>query len=97
MPASKKRKYAEFDNNQDLRELGQAIAYYRKYRGMSQDSLAERIGISRNHLAAIEAPNVFRGVSVDAVFSIAKVLGIDTYKLFQFSKLRPEDDPHFQS
>lgn len=96
MPVTNRRKYAEFDNSQDLRELGQAIAYYRKYRGLSQESLAERIGISRNHLAAIEAPNVFRGVSVDAVFSIAKVLEIDTYQLFQFSKLRPEDALRFK-
>jgi hypothetical protein len=40
-------------------------------------------------LAAIEAPNVFRGISVDAIFSIAKVLEIDVCLLFQFSKLRP--------
>jgi transcriptional regulator with XRE-family HTH domain len=54
-----------------------------------KEQLAERIGISRNHLAAIEAPNVFRGISVDAIFSIAKVLEIDVCLLFQFSKLRP--------
>ena len=92
MPSAKKRRFASFDNDQDIRELGQAVAYYRKYRGLSQETLAERIGISRSHLASIEAPNVSRGVSVDAVFSIAKVLEIEPYKLFQFSKLRPEKD-----
>lgn len=92
MPATIKRKYCDFDNRQEIRELGQAIAYYRKYRNMSQEQLAEHIGISRNHLAAIEAPNVFRGISIDAIFSIAKVLDIDVCKLFQFSKLRPDKD-----
>lgn len=90
MLSANKRRFSQFDNSQDIRELGQAIAYYRKYRGMSQEALAERIGISRSHLASIEAPNVSKGISVDAVFSIAKVLEIDTYKLFQFSKLRPD-------
>ena len=92
MPTTQKHRYQKFDNRQEIRELGQAIAYYRKYRNMSQEQLAERVGISRNHLAAIEAPNVFRGISVDAIFSIAKVLDIDTCKLFQFSRLRPDED-----
>lgn len=92
MPSASKHKFSAFDHSQDIRELGLAIAYYRKYRGMSQDTLAERVGMSRSHLASIEAPNVSRGVSVDAIFSIAKVLGIDAYKLFQFSKLRPDAD-----
>lgn len=92
MLSANKRRFSQFDNSQDIRELGQAIAYYRKYRGMSQETLAERIGISRSHLASIEAPNVSKGISVDAVFSIAKVLEIDTYKLFQFSRLRPDKE-----
>lgn len=81
-----------FDNSQDIRELGQAIAYYRKYRGLTQESLAERIGISRSHLAAVEAPNVPEGISVNLIFTIAKALQIDAYMLFQFSKLRPGAD-----
>lgn len=89
MPSAKKEQDSIFDNSQDIRELGQAIAYYRKYRGMTQEILAEKVGISRSHLAAIEAPNVAEGVSVNLIFSIAKVLKIDTYMLFQFSKLRP--------
>ena len=92
MPDDKKRRYSKFDNSKEFRELGQAISYYRKYRGLSQDQLAERIGISRNHLSAIEAPNVFRRISMDAVFSIAKVLEIDAYLLLKFSTLRPEEE-----
>ena len=90
VPSAKKRKYIKFDNSREFTELGMAIAYYRKYRGLSQEQLAERIGISRNHLSSIEAPNVNRGVSMDAVFSIAKVLEIDAYLLIKFSTLRPE-------
>lgn len=92
MQTAKKHKYTKFNNTQEFRELGQAIAYYRKYRGLSQEELAERVGLSRNHISAIEAPNVFRGISMDAVFSISKVLEVDAYRLLQFSTLRPDGD-----
>ena len=89
VPSAKREQDNIYDNTQDIRELGQAITYYRKYRGLTQENLAERLGISRGHLAAIEAPNVAEGMSVNLIFSIAKALQIDTYMLFQFSKLRP--------
>ena len=90
VPSAKRRKYTKFDNSREFTELGMAIAFYRKYRGLSQEQLAERIGISRNHLSSIEVPNVDRGVSMDAVFSIAKALNIDAYLLLKFSTLRPD-------
>ena len=42
-----------FDNRERFTELGFAIAYYRKRRGLSQDQLAERVGISRQHMGAV--------------------------------------------
>ena len=53
VPSAKREQDNIYDNTQDIRELGQAIAYYRKYRGLTQENLAERLGISRGHLAAI--------------------------------------------
>lgn len=88
----KKTKYSKFDNTQEWRELGFAVAYYRKLRGLTQETLAERVGISLNHLSSIEAPNVNRGVSIDVLFSIAKVLDIKPYQLFYFSELRPKEN-----
>ena len=46
----------EFDNTQKFIELGYNIAYYRKHAGLTQEQLAERVGISRQHMGAIEAP-----------------------------------------
>ena len=45
-----------FNNDERYRDLGCAIAYYRKRRGLTQEELAERIGISRQHMGGIEAP-----------------------------------------
>lgn len=74
-----------FDNTEKYRDLGYAIAYYRKRRGLTQEQLSEQIGISRQHMGAIEAPNMVRPVSMDVLFNIASVLEIEPYLLLKFS------------
>lgn len=68
-----------------MADLFFAISYYRRRRGMSQEQLAEELGISRQHLAAIEAPNMNRGLSLELLFNIATVLEIEPYLLLKFS------------
>lgn len=53
--------------------------------GVLQEQLAERIGISRQHMGAIEAPNMIRAVSLDVLFNVATVLEIEPYLLLKFS------------
>ena len=74
----------EFDNRDKFIELGYNIAYYRKHAGLTQEQLAERVGISRQHLGAIEAPNLVRPISLELLFNIADVLDIPAYKLLRF-------------
>ncbi len=83
------RKTEKLNNSAEMRELGLKIAYYRKLRGLTQEALADKIGMSLNHLSSVEAPNVNRGISLNAVFSIAKVLEIKPSMLFEFSDLGP--------
>ncbi|MBQ6888414.1 MAG: helix-turn-helix transcriptional regulator [Lachnospiraceae bacterium] len=73
-----------FDNSEKYIELGYNIAYYRKHAKLTQEQLAEKLNISRQHLGAIEAPNIVRIISLDLLFNIATVLDIDAYKLLQF-------------
>lgn len=63
---------SKFDNTERYRDLGCAISYYRKRKGLTQEQLAERIGVSRQHMGAIEAPNMVRAVSLDVLFNIAR-------------------------
>lgn len=44
---------ADFKNRDRFISLGITIAVLRKLRGMSQEQLAEKAGISRSHLSAI--------------------------------------------
>lgn len=59
------------------REIGHQISYYRKHRQMTQEELAEKLDVSRQHIAAIEAPNVNRKISMDLLFDIAYLLDIE--------------------
>ena len=73
-----------FDNTERLENLSYAIGYYRKEKGLSQEQLAEKLGISRQHLAAVEAPRMNRGLSLELLFNIASVLEIEPYLLLKF-------------
>lgn len=74
-----------FDNSEQYRDLGCAIAYYRKRKNITQEQLAARVGISRQHMGAIEAPNMVRAISLEVVYNIASVLEIEPYVLFKFN------------
>ena len=63
------------------RYLGQNIALYRKYRGMTQGALAEYVDIDQSHLSKIENAGV--GVSMDLFFAIAEALQVPPEKLLK--------------
>ena len=50
---------------------------------MTQDNLAEKAGLSRSHLSAIETPNIIRPFSMETLFNIARSLNVEPYKLLQ--------------
>ena len=61
-----------------------AIGYYRRRRGLSQEQLAEAVGISRQHMAAIESRNMDRGLSLSLLFRLAQALEVEPYVLLKF-------------
>lgn len=69
-----------------FRELGLKIAYYRKLRGMTQEQLAEAIGMSTVFISHVEAPNIDRTASLGTLFAIAEVLDVPIYKFFLFDE-----------
>ena len=73
-----------FDNSWRMENLAYAIGYYRKKKGYSQERMAEELGISRQHLASVEARGMNRGLSLELLFNIAAVLEIEPYMLLKF-------------
>ncbi len=71
----------KFENSDLYIEIGLNISFYRKKLGMTQEQLAEKSGISRSHLSAIEAYNIVRVLSMDTLFNIARALQIEPHKL----------------
>lgn len=78
----------QFDNSQRLENLSYAVGYYRRKKKLTQEQMAEQLGISRQHLASVEAPGMHRGVSLELLFNIAAVLEIEPYLLLKF-RLEP--------
>ena len=70
----------------EYRQLGLKIAYYRKYRGLTQEQLAERIDKSAAFIGHVEAPNINKAVSLDTLFDIARVLEVPAYKFLMFDE-----------
>lgn len=73
-----------FDNRDYYIEVGLNIAFYCKRAGMTQDALAEKAGLSRSHLSAIETPNIIRPFSMEMLFNIARSLNVEPCKLLEF-------------
>ena len=74
-------KAAACKNRDRFIQLGVAIAALRKLQGMSQEKLAEKAGISRALLSAIEAPGMAKVFSLEVFFDIADALDIDPVDL----------------
>lgn len=69
-------------NDERYRQIAKRIVYYRIRKGLSQDELADKIGISKSYLSKIEAPNSTKAFSLDVLFAIADGLEIDVIQFF---------------
>ncbi|MEQ1844003.1 MAG: helix-turn-helix transcriptional regulator [Nitrospira sp.] len=66
------------------RAVGKRIKIVRQRNGLTQDQLAEQVGLSPKYISGIE-----RGVenpTMDILIRLAKVLGVEPYDLFLFGE-----------
>ena len=78
-------KEVEFKNRDRLIQIGIAIATLRKIRGLSQDKLAEKAGVSRSLISCLEAPGMAHNVSLEIFLDIADALEVDPADLINAS------------
>lgn len=69
-------KEVDYKNRDRFIQLGIAISTLRRIRGLSQEKLAEKAGVSRSLLSNIEAPNMAYGFSLNVLYNIADALEI---------------------
>lgn len=68
-------------HDQKYKNIGIKISKYRLKSGLTQEELANKVGISYSYLTQIEAPNVVKKMSLEVLFDIADALQIDVKDL----------------
>lgn len=63
-----------------IKVFGTNLKKYRKKKGLSQEAFAEKCGMHRTYISAIECYK--RSISLENIQRIADALEIETYKLF---------------
>ena len=61
--------------------IGLNVSYFRKFRGYTQEELAERAGVSTTFIGMVEAPNLYKAPSLKTLYAIAKALDVPIHKL----------------
>lgn len=75
--------FEKMTNKEKYSRIGLNIAYQRKLKKLTQNQLAEIIGISRTPMSNIEAPNMITPISLEVLFNIADALEIPAATLFK--------------
>ncbi len=73
-------------------EIVQRIRHSRKAQGLSQEQLAERVGISLPHMSHIETANT--KLSLQVLVDIAAALGVSTDELLTDAPERRRTEAH---
>lgn len=73
-------------NRDTLINLGIYISVLRKMQGLSQEALAEKAGVSRSLLSAIEAPGIVKAFSLNVLLKLADALGMPPGDLLNISE-----------
>jgi len=69
--------------------IGQRIAFVRKHAGITQESLAEKAGISRDFLSRVERG--ITGISLQNLECISKALNVPIKEFFTFEEKDEKD------
>ena len=60
-----------------FKNIGIKVSKYRMKKGLTQEELANNVGVSYSYITQIEAPNVVKKMSLEVLYDIADELGID--------------------
>lgn len=71
--------------NMFRKDFGLYLREIRIKSGLTQETISFESGISRSHIAMIEAGK--RDVTLSALFKISRALNLPLYKLFEFDDL----------
>ncbi|MFX3625129.1 MAG: helix-turn-helix domain-containing protein [Ectobacillus sp.] len=64
--------------------IGRAISEIRKEKRLTQEQLADGVGISKSYLSKIEAQNTEKAFSIEILFDLADFLDVDVQEFFKY-------------
>ena len=64
-------------HSERYKNIGIKISKYRNKRGLTQEDLANAVGVRYSYITQIEAPNVVKKMSLEVLFDIADTLKVD--------------------
>ena len=67
-----------------LIRLGLNIAHFRKIKSLTQEELAEIVGVDRSYISKIEAPNMYTSFSMELLCKISVALEVTESRLLDF-------------
>ena len=73
-----------------VKVFGTNLKKYRTAIGLSQEAFANKCGLHRTYISAIECYR--RSISLENIQRIANALGIETYQLFLENKEKQSND-----
>lgn len=73
-----------YEFEQEYKQIGLKIAYYRKLKGLTQEQLAEEMGVATSYIGQIEAAGMYKPISLTTLLRIARALNVPAYKFLDF-------------
>ena len=73
-----------------IKVFGTNVKYYRLQTGLSQEAFAEKCGMHRTYISAIECFR--RSISLENIQRIADALGVEAYRLLLENQEGTEND-----
>lgn len=64
-------------HSERFKNIGIKVSKYRMKKVLTQEELANNVGVSYSYITQIEAPNVVKKMSLEVLYDIADELGID--------------------
>ncbi len=64
------------------KKFGVKFKYYRLLKNLTQEQVAEKIGVNAHYISDIECGR--RNITFKTLYKLSTTLGLDVYKIFQF-------------
>lgn len=74
----------KYEFEQEYKKIGLKIAYYRKLEGLTQEGLAEKLGVATSYIGQIEAAGMYKPISLTTLLRISQALDTPAYKFLEF-------------